>query len=114
MNIAAQIAKAGDTFGGTGALVSAQRFRNEEIIVEKMNSDEDFIVWIVPVRGMRVVVDGHHALAASLRLGEMPRIAVCVERCFADDEDEEEWLADQAARGGSDWHCPITGETMAI
>ena len=114
MDIALQIARKGDTFGNRGPLVSAQRYRNEKIVAEKMDSDDDLTVWVVPVRGRRVVVDGHHALTAALRLGKMPRIATCVERCLAEGEDEGEWLADQARRGGDDWHCPITGEPMTI
>lgn len=113
MSVAEQIAKKGDTFGGRGRLISAQRYRNEEIVAEKMGED-DLVVWVVPIRGLRVVVDGHHALTAALRLGELPRIAVCVERCLGDDEDDGEWLADQARRGGDDWHCPITGDPIAV
>jgi hypothetical protein len=85
-------------------LMSAQRFRNPEIVAEKLAA-EDFTVFYVPIPGFgNVIVDGHHALSAAILVGELPRLVLCVERCPAEDEDLEEWLAAHQRRAGDDWH----------
>lgn len=100
-----------DDHGNRGPLLSAQRYRDPEIVDEKLRAG-DFAVSVVPIGGYRVVVDGHHSLAAALRAGVRPRLRLCIERCPGEDEDEDEWFRHQRRMGGDDWHDPVTGRAV--
>lgn len=102
-----------DNFGNKGPLASAQRFRDPEIVQEKLAA-RDFTVALVPVRGYRVVVDGHHALSAALKAKAKPRFVLSIERALGEDESASAWLRDQRRRGGDAWHDPVTGRKVAI
>ncbi|MFM2668630.1 hypothetical protein AAFX24_28205 [Vibrio mediterranei] len=83
-------------------LISSQRYLNESIVLNKMKRDERWIhispAFIHEDKLKAVVLDGHHNLEASKRLGEVPFIDV------VDDEDgceiellyqnEIEWFLD--------------------
>lgn len=78
-----------------GPLISAQRFRDPEIVGDKVKN-RDFSVYYVPIHGYGdVIVDGHHALAAADQAGEWPKMILSPERAPGEDEDLDEWMRAQ-------------------
>lgn len=83
-------------------LISSQRYLNEEIVRLKMLRNERWI-HITPAfnhdgKLKAVLLDGHHSLEASKRLGEVPKIDIVTEEDGAEVEllyqDEVEWFLD--------------------
>lgn len=83
-------------------LMSSQKFLDESIVKKKMEQSERWIHISPPffhegaVRS--VLLDGHHSLAASLRLGELPLIDLI------DDDAEVHLLYDDDIQSFFDWH----------
>jgi hypothetical protein len=80
--------------GVTQRLLSSQRYLDDSIVAEKRES-HDYTVTVVTTPIGRVVVDGHHSLAAAKADGVEPEIEECQwQDTLTGLNDLEQWLID--------------------
>ncbi len=65
-------------------IISAQEYRNEEVVAEKVAA-QDFTVFLSPIfeidgEEYQVVLDGHHSYAAAIEAGVEPEFEVQTKR----------------------------------
>jgi len=99
--------------------ISSQRYIDEEI-VESKRANEDYEVFVSPAfevdgQTVRVVLDGHHSLAAALENGEEPTFTEYDSTdhdaiCLLESGDVEGFL--QATHMGDDYYNVDTGKDV--
>jgi hypothetical protein len=99
--------------------ISSQEYLNDEV-VEQKRADKDYMVSVSPVFAVdgeeyRVVVDGHHSLAAALADGVDPEYHEVTEQeddriCLLSDGRIEEFLETEWI--DSNWHDVFTGREI--
>jgi len=89
-------------------LISSQRFLDETTVTEKQDT-EDYVVKyaLVVVEGeeYRVVVDGHHSLAAAIRDGVSPELEQCGQEIWNEAQRNPEAFLLQYHYGDDYYYC---------
>jgi hypothetical protein len=91
--------------GGPVRFITSQDYLNEEVIKAK-SAQKDYTVKVISLPevgpGVKMVVDGNHALAAALRDGIKPKVVEIKDKDYlAGKEHLESWLARH--QDGPDW-----------